>query len=310
MMNRGQFETWHPFRSEEAKQTYLAAYDKRARRWPAGSESQLIATSFGEVFVRVQGPSDGPSLVLLPGDSETSLAWLPVVEALSVEYRTYAVDHIFDNGRSAYTQPLKRPDDLVQYLDELFTALDLEEIRFVAHSYGAWQATLYALAHPDRLKKLVLLAPSATVLRPPLGLLVRAILFGLIPLRFVTRRYLYWYAPDAVRDERTRPEVDAMIEEELLARRCFKRRKFIPPTVLTDEDWQELTVPTLFVVGEHDVTYSPHRAMQRLAAVAPRVETMLASGADHHVTIVKPAWLTRVLLSFLKDDEQADQRRQ
>ena len=305
-MNRRQLETWHPFRSEEAKQTYLAAYDKRARRWPAGSESHLIATSFGEVFVRVQGPPNGPPLVLLAGDSENSLAWLPVIEDLSVEYRTYAVDHIFDNGRSAYTQPLKRPDDFVQYLDELFTALDLEAIRFVAHSYGAWQATLYALAHPDRLKKLVLLAPPATVLRPPLGLLVRAILFGLIPLRFVIRRYLNWYAPSAVRDERTRPEVDAMIDEELLARRCFKRRKFIPPTVLTDEDWQKLAVPTLFVIGEHDVTYSAHRAMQRLAAVAPRVETLLAAGADHHLMVVRPAWLTEVILSFLNDDEPDD----
>ena len=76
------------------------------------------------------------------------------------------------------------------------------------------------------------------------------------------------------------------------------------PTVLTDEDWQNLSVPTLFVVGEHDVTYSPHRAIQRLAAVAPRVETMLAEGADHHVAIVKPAWLTEVMLSFLNDDEQ------
>ena len=299
-MTRGQLEAWHPFRSAEAKQTYLDAYDERARRWPKDSESRMVATSFGEVFVRIQGPLDGPPLVLVPGDREHSLAWLSVIEALSVDYRTYALDHIFDNGRSVYSVQLRRPDDFVQCLDELFSALDLSEIRLVAHSYGAWQATLYALSHPDRLNKLVLVAPSATVLRPPLGLLVRAIVFGVIPLRFVIERYLHWYAPDVARDERTRPEVEAMVEEELLARRCFKRRKFIPPTVLADEDWQRLAVPTLFVVGEHDVTYSAQRAIERLASVAPDVETLLASDADHHVSIVKPDWLAEVVLSFLE----------
>jgi len=72
---------------------------------------------------------------------------------------------------------MRTPDDFVQWLDELFTALELHNINVIGHSYGGWQASLYALAHPERLKKLVLLAPASAVLRPPLGLMVRAILY-------------------------------------------------------------------------------------------------------------------------------------
>jgi pimeloyl-ACP methyl ester carboxylesterase len=293
-------ESYHPFRSQEAKEAYLAYYDEHARRWPVASECALVSTSFGQTFVRVSGPRDGPPLVLLPGDSENSLAWIPQIPALSVDYRAYALDHIYDNGRSIYTRPMKKPDGFVQWLDELFTALELNNINLMGHSYGGWQASLYALAHPQRLEKLILLAPAATVLRPPLGLLVRVMLYSLIPMRFVAKRYFYWYAPDLVRKEETREIVDEMVDEELLARRCFKRRKFVMPTVLTDQDWQRLQVPTLFLVGENEVTYSAHRAIRRLSTVAPHVKTAITPDADHHLAIAKPEWVSNEVLKFLE----------
>jgi pimeloyl-ACP methyl ester carboxylesterase len=43
----------------------------------------------------------------------------------------------------------------VQWLDELFTALGLNNINLMGHSYVGWQASLYALAHPQRLEKLI-----------------------------------------------------------------------------------------------------------------------------------------------------------
>jgi len=292
-------ESYHPFRSEKAKETYLAYYDEHAKRWPVALEEKLARTTFGQTFVRVSGPQDGPPLVLLPGDTENSLAWIPQIAALSVDYRIYALDHIFDNGRSIYTRPMEKPSDFVQWLDELLTALELNNVNLMGHSYGGWQASLYALAHPQRLEKLILLAPASTVLRPSLGLLVRAMLYYFVPIRFVTKRYLYWYAPDLVRKKETRKIIDEMVDEQFLAQRCFKRRKFVAPTVLTDQDWQRLQVPTLFLVGEHEVTYSAHKAVRRLAAVAPHVETAVTLDADHHLARVKPEWVNNEVLKFL-----------
>ena len=292
-------ESYHPFRSQQAKETYRAYYDEHSKRWPIASETKIVKTSFGQTFVRVGGPKDGLPLVLLPGDSENSLAWIPVIAALSAEFRTFALDHIFDIGRSIYTRPMQKPNDFVQWLDELFTALELNNVNLMGHSYGGWQASLYALAHPQRLEKLILLAPASTVLRPPLGLVVSAMLYYFIPIRFVTKRYLYWYAPDSVRNEETRKTIDEMVDEQLLARRCFKRRKFIAPTVLTDQDWQRLQVPTLFLVGENEVTYSAHKAVRRLATVAPRIETAITPDADHHLAIVNPEWVNNEVLMFL-----------
>ncbi len=295
-------EPWHPFRSAEARQAYLSFYDERARRWPIPSDSRMVATTFGDTFVRVQGPVDGPPMVLLPGDSETSLSWRPVIEAFAAEHRVYAADHINDLGRSVYRREPRRPDDLVRWLDELLDELGVQDVRLVAHSYGAWIAALFALESPERLHRLVLLSPPATVLRSRLGLLARAILYGTFPRRPIVRRYLYWYAPDCVSDEATRPVIDEMIEEDLLARRCFKikKRELVRPTVLSDDDWRRLAVPTLYLIGRNDVSYSAERAVHRLATVAPQVKTAITDG-DHHLTITQPDWVIQRVLGFLKD---------
>jgi len=86
--------------------------------------------------------------MLLPGDTETSLSWSPVIEALSNAYRTFAIDLIYDNGRSVSSREISNPHDFVDWLDELTNELGLEHLNLMGYSYGGWQAALYALSHP------------------------------------------------------------------------------------------------------------------------------------------------------------------
>ncbi len=289
----------HPFRSAALRAAYLAFNDEQARRWPIESETRLVPTSFGQTFVRVGGDEAAAPLVLVPGDAEHSLAWTYVIEPLSREHRTFAVDHVDDVGRSIPGRPVRRPDDFVRWIGDLVDALGLDRFDLLAHSYGGWMAARYALAHPERLRHLVLLAPSATVLRPRIGLLVRAIAYYYLPVRPVTRRYLHWYAPVAVRGDDTRAVIDEMVDEALLARRCFEARRFVPPTVLTDDEWRGLEVPTLFLVGDHEVTYPAEAAVRRLRSVAPQVRTRIVPDADHHLALVAPEQVSEHALRFL-----------
>ncbi|WP_299668563.1 alpha/beta hydrolase [uncultured Ruegeria sp.] len=244
--------------------------------------------------------------MLLPGDTETSLSWFPVIEPLSKNFRTYAIDHVFDNGRSVYSKEMSRPTDFIDWMDEVFDLLGLEQTNLVAYSYGAWQATLYGLAHPDRIERLVLLAPSATVLSPGPVMRIRAILYYFLPFRPVARNYFYWYGAEAVKDSKLRARVDEMVEEDLLSRRCFKKRKFVPPTCLTDAQWDSLQVPTLFLVGENDRTYSAEHAVDRLHRVAPTVDARVASNTDHYITMSNPDWVVRNVLGFLRENRIAE----
>ena len=109
----------------------------------------MVETSFGRTFMRISGPEGAPPLVLLHGIGGSSLQWIPNVGGLSEEFRTFAIDNIYDSGRGAYSSIFRTPDDFVDWLDELFDALELgEDINLVGLSYGGWLTSQYALRHP------------------------------------------------------------------------------------------------------------------------------------------------------------------
>ncbi|NIM47976.1 MAG: alpha/beta fold hydrolase, partial [Gemmatimonadales bacterium] len=230
----------HPFRSPAAKQRYLKLYATMEGRWPVVSETTLLGTSYGQTFVRISGPDGAPPLVLLHGAGGSSLHWTPNIEALSEQYRTYAVDIIGDFGRSVYTRPIESAADYVTWLDELFDALGLgDDINLMGLSYGAWLTSQYALRFPDRLDKTVWLAPGGTVL--PLSSEIRRASLSVLPHRYFTKRVMYWLMEDlAQRDDASRMILDEWVDAAFLGIASYRPRRMVPPPVLTDDELQSI----------------------------------------------------------------------
>ncbi|GAB5400571.1 MAG: carboxylesterase [Aureisphaera sp.] len=297
-------ESYHPFKSEKAKEKYLAFYDEHARLWPVPSENKYIETSYGQTYVRISGPEDKPPLILLPGDTENSLSWIPQIKDFSEQYRTYALDQIYDNGRSIYSRPLKEPADFVNWLNELFNSLNLKhDINLLGFSYGGWLTSIYALAHPERLNKVILISPSSTVMQPRVGYLIIAIITHFFPTYFFVRRLVNWERKCLVKQGAVgRAKADQMIEEVVLAGKCFKKRKFVNSTVMSDRDLQNLKVPTLYLIGDQEVLYAPNKVVQRLNYVAPQIKTEIIPDASHDITHSQSVIVNRTILNFLQEE--------
>ncbi|MGD0578023.1 MAG: alpha/beta fold hydrolase, partial [Bryobacteraceae bacterium] len=178
---------YYPYRSAALRDAYFAHYDSlAAKEWPVASEARMVPTTRGGTFVRISGPASAPPLVLLPGAAATSLMWAPNVQALSAEYRTFAVDQIGEIGRSVCTQPIQSLSDHLSWLNELFDALELGDgINLAGLSYGGALTAQYALHFPKRVNKAVLLAPGNTVLRVRTEFYVRVILAAIAKRRFL-----------------------------------------------------------------------------------------------------------------------------
>lgn len=154
----------YPFRSLRAKAEYHTLYMERAKAWPVTSATRLIETPFGQTFVRITGSLNNPPLVLLHGARGNSLMWLPNIKALSASYCTYALDTVGDTGLSVSQRGLTKLEHFVSWLDEVLAALiPAGPLSLAGLSYGSAIACQYALRFPQRLRKLVLLAPAVTV---------------------------------------------------------------------------------------------------------------------------------------------------
>jgi len=294
----------HPFRSARAKAEYQTLYVERAKAWPVASETKLIETPSGQTFIRLSGRITDPPLILLPGSRGTSLTWIPNIAALSAHYRTYALDSIYDFGLSVSHRDIKKPEDLITWLDEVLAALVPEgSVSLIGLSYGGWLVSQYALRFPERLHKVVLLAPAVTVLPVSFALVLRALL-TLIPLPGFRKQFYYWLLQDTVQSgESGRAIVDEAVADWAVAERCFRSLPMIPAKVLDDKVLQNFNVPSLFLVGEHEKMYSAQKAVSRLNRVAPQIKTEIIPQAGHDLWLVQAEIVTGKILDFLGDPE-------
>jgi pimeloyl-ACP methyl ester carboxylesterase len=269
----------------------------------------FLDTPSGRTHVKASGKSTDPPLVLLAGATGTSLMWIPNIAVLSEHHRTYALDTINDVGLSVGQHDTWTADDLMLWLDEVVRELSPgRPIDLMGMSYGGWLAALYATRFPERLRKVVLLAPGGTVLRLSFGFFVRVML--ILALRRpgskegALVRTLRWIFADAVRSgEAGRAFVERDVAAMVQARRLFTLPRPVWPTVLDDEAWRRWSVPGLFVVGENEKIYSARAAVRRLQRVAPRMRTRIIPGAGHDLTFVQPDLVARAVLDFLDQPE-------
>lgn len=294
---------YYPFRSTKAKEKYLKYYEQRSQQWPVAYKDRMIKTSQGETFVRISGQDDALPLVLLPGVSATSLLWIPNVKMLADHFKVYAIDNINDFGRSMPTRVFKTPEDLMTWLDELFSVLEPgNKINLMGLSYGGWLASQYALHAPERLNKVVLIAPVATIFDLPGEWAWRGILSA-IPTKIVMKKVMInWAFKDlaAKKDKASQIIIDDILNDAMIAMKCFKFRMPVYPTVLSDDELRRISIPTLFLVGEHEVIYSAPEAIGRLNSVAPQIKTELIPDAGHDLTIVQSALVNKIVIEFLK----------
>jgi len=292
---------FHPFKSPKAKVEYLAFEDTMAKNWPVISEEKTVTTSFGKMFMRISGPVDGPPLVLLPGGGSNSLIWHANIKAFSEEYRTYALDNIYDWGRSVYTRKMETGRDFADWLDELFDTLQLgNNIRLAGYSYGGCVTSQYALNYPERLSHVVLIAPAWTILDVQNEWLLRTAK-SLLPIRFFKKKIMYWVWKDLAHMGTAGIKlVEDRIDYYQIAMKSFKLKTGVQPTILTDDELRQLKMPILYIVGENETCYDGESAISRLHETAPEIETLFIRGTGHDLMFTHTHLVNGRILEFFK----------
>ena len=288
-----------PFRSQAAKETYLLRHQERSRAWPEPWTERMVPTSWGETYVRESGPADAPPLVMLPGIGSPSYSLAPEAFGLAAHFRLYAVDNIYDVGRSVCSRQVKNADDFSAWLDSLFDALGLTTPNLLGLSYGGWIFTQYALRHPERVNKLVLLAPAGTVAPINFAFVWRAVM-TLLPGKKAMYRFADWAAPAMAKDPKWAQARENLIQDAQLGAKSFARRKMVPPLPLSDQDWGRLKVPTQLLFGDEEVIFEPRVAAEKIARVAPQVKLEVMPGVSHDFFVVAAADVNQKALAFLK----------
>ena len=264
-----------------------------------------LAVDGRELYYVVEG--DGPAVVLVHSAIADHSLWDAQVEALAPRFRVVRYD-VAGFGRSPLAAgPFSQLDDL----HALVGHLALDRAALVGNSYGGRIALEYALAHPEMVDRLVLVAAglpdhdwSDEMQRVDAE---EERLFEAGDFEGAADGQLrFWVdgprrAPEAV-DPELRERFRRMIlrSYELYAEAAKDGepgpvRWLDPPA---SERLRELRIPTLLVVGDADASDMLALA-ERFEREIAGARTAVVPGAAHGLPLERPDELNRILLDFL-----------
>ncbi len=267
---------------------------------PEGMRSGTIDVDGGSLYYEIAG-SGGKSLILI----HDGLLHREVYDGQFAPFAEHFTVVRYDRrgyGRSpAPEAPYSDLDDLFR----LFDVLKIEKASLLGMSAGGRLSVDFTLAHPDRVEALVLVGPVVSGLgftdhffsrggRQTLDDRTDAASLG----RFYTMEDPYEFAPETTA---ARERAWALLQANL-QNLDFSRGRLLqrPPSAIGRLG--EIAVPTLIVVGEHDIP-DVHAHTGALEAGIPGARRVIVRGAGHIVPMERPEEFNDAALGFLKGAE-------
>jgi pimeloyl-ACP methyl ester carboxylesterase len=231
-----------------------------------------------------------PLLVLHPEFAADT--WSPYHDELAARFRVLAPDHP-GFGKSERPEWLDEMTDVVLHYVDLLDLLEIDRVSIVGTSLGGWIAAALAVAHPERIERLVLAAPGGIRVDgvERFDVFARPIEDTLRHLFFDESRIAQLVPPEYGPDVVVRGYRELTTLARLAWNPYFCDRKL-------QERLPRVSAPTLLVWGEND-TFLPPEHGHAFAALLRYSTLKLLPQCGHLAPLEQGAAFSRLAIEFL-----------
>lgn len=267
---------------------------------------KFVATADGYTHYQWAGPETGPVVVLIHGFSTPLFNWDRTVPALTAAgFRVLRFD-LYGRGFSDRPYTDYNEDLFDRQLLELLGALKIDgPVSLVGLSMGGAVATIFSARHPERVEKLVLIAPAGFPVKLPVASkLVRLPLLGDYLMRAVGDRSLVKSANKALFKPERVPEYLDKFQEQMI----YKGYKRAMVSTLRHFDLHDQLAafeaagkhprPVLLFWGKKDAVV-PFEHSDRVLGAMPRARLVAIDDSGHVCQYETPAAVNAELVPFL-----------
>ena len=260
------------------------------------------ATVYGAKIHYLEAGS-GPVVILLHGLGGDTSNWAQTVGALAQKYRVIVLDQI-GFGKSDKPFINYRVGTLVDFLAGFCKELKIEQASLVGNSLGGWTAAAFALAHPEKVDRLVLV--DAAGFKPEAIIDPRTVNALNPSTRDDVRRILsmVFYNKSFTSDA----AVDLMFARRIASGDGYTIQRFIDSVVngydMLDGKLSALKHRTLIVWGREDLL-TPIAMGERFKREIPNSELLVLEKCGHVPQIEKASEFNAAVLKFLGNGENA-----
>jgi 2-hydroxy-6-oxonona-2,4-dienedioate hydrolase len=273
----------------------------------AGLTYRIRFVTAGGIRTRLleAGRADAQPVVFLHGSGGYLEAYTRNIAAHAEHFRVIALD-MLGHGFSDKPDHPYRVRDYVAHLKAVCDALALDRVHLSGESLGGWVAARFALAHPERVRRLVLNTAAGVHFDPAVSQRIRdlSIQAAAAPSRENIRKRLEWLMldPTQVSDEmvemRYRVYCEpgfARVMEHIM---CLHTAEYRLPELLTTEELARLAAPTLVLWTSHDPGSSVAIG-QGLADRIPGARFVVMDRCGHWPQFEDAAAFNRLHIDFL-----------
>ena len=290
------------FTSPEGEKEVLCAYQAIMDKWAPPYKELTIPTSFGETHVIASGPEDAPPVVLLHALLASAMSWYRNVDALSQSYRVYAVDVIGEGNKSRPVKPITSLDDFLHWFTEVIDGLGIDTLYLAGNSYGGFTGAYYAMKLPERIRKLVLIGPAATIykMRPfYTHMFIPKAIYGFFPkvpgVKRVMQNSVDWMHKGLPRDPLWEPLFYNSMVYGGLINQVF-------PRMYSKEEFAQIKAKVLLILGDKEAIYNDlYSAIQSARKLIPNVKVEVIPAAHHVTAVANPEKVNQKLLEFFAE---------
>ena len=290
------------FTSPEGEKEVMCAYQAIMDKWTPPYKEFTITTSFGETHVIASGPENAPPVVLLHALLAGSVSWYRNVEALSRSYQVYAIDVVGEGNKSRPVKPITSLDDFLHWFTEVIDGLGIDTLYLAGNSYGGFTGAYYAMKLPERIRKLVLIGPAATIfpMRPfMLHMFIPKAMYMFFPklpgLKRTMHHSVAWMHKGLPRDPLWEPFFYSAMVYGGLINQVF-------PRMYSKEEFAQIKAKVLLILGEQEAIYNNlHSAVRSARELIPNVQVEMIPAAHHITAVANPEKVNRKLLEFFAE---------
>ena len=251
------------------------------------------------VKIYYQEAGQGPAVILLHGLGGDSTNWASTIGPLSEHFRVIVPDQV-GFGKSEKPFISYRVGTYVDFLDALYKELKIERASLVGNSLGGWISAAFALAHPDKVDRLILVDaagfalpkdPAAAAVARSLNTSTRQGVRDILPLVFYNTQL---YASDAA--------VDMFFTRKMKSGDGYTVEQVVESVIrgedVLDSKLSAVKSPTLIVWGRED-KLTPLAGGERFKKEIAGSQLAVIDKCGHVPQIEKAAEFNGIILGFL-----------
>jgi 2-hydroxy-6-oxonona-2,4-dienedioate hydrolase len=252
------------------------------------------------------GPADAPAVVLLHGTGGHWETFARNLGPFSEHFRTIAFDMV-GNGFSdrpdyGYEVPL-----YVEHVGAVMDALGVDKASMSGTSLGSWVAAAFALAHPERVEKLVLMSVAGLIASAENMARIRTV-------RMAAVENPDWLTIKAMFDHLLSNEKDRLSDLVSLRQAIYRQPGMIRTmehmlvlqdpeirdrNLITEDQWRMISAPTLSIASGEDLSeYS--NTSRRVGELMPNATVVEMAGVKHWPHFEDAPRFNELAIAFLR----------